>query len=338
MDMNADLIAQAASFLAAVKSFNGDAVEQCSMEALMQQWETSQVIAAMNLFVELEVLEHISKQGRIGSKELAEIVKVDESAIGFIYLKGGADEFFKFMIDQTGPFLRLPRYFQTHEKKDLYDLKKSPYAWVVGLEGKDYYEAISSNPKKLHNFNFTMATSESVTPILGMFPWASLKAQVQEEPERAFAVDIGEGRGQLLKKIQEAPGGFGAKMILQDRPDVLDSVAAEDIGGIEKMPYDFFKEQPVKSIPICYRFELFCLVNCRRHAHVYLMRRILHDFYAPVCIEPVKNVAAAMGPTSRFIITDLLMPEKVEVGAEMTPYWMDFNCGGCPAAPHPKSN
>ena len=153
------------------------------------------------------------------------------------------------MIDQTGPFYKLPEYFRTHKQEDLYDLKKSPYAWAVGLEGKEYYEAISSDLRVLHNFNFTMASSENVTPILGMFPWASMKEEVEADPSRAFVVDIGGGRGQLLKGIQrEAPNGFGAKMILQDRPDVLAPLTEEDIPGIEKMPYDFFTPQPVKSM------------------------------------------------------------------------------------------
>jgi hypothetical protein len=171
------------------------------------------------------------------------------NANAFVFLKGAAREFFQFMIDQTGPFLKLPEYFRTHKQEDLYDLKKSPYAWAVGLEGKEYYEAISSDPKKLHNFNFTMATSENVTPILGMFPWATMKEEVEADPSRAFAVDIGGGRGQLLKAIQkEAPNGFGAKMILQDRPDVLAPLTEEDIPGIEKMPHDFFTPQPIKSM------------------------------------------------------------------------------------------
>lgn len=56
------------------------------------------------------------------------------------------------------------------------------------------------------------------------------------------------------------------------------------------------------------------------------MRRVLHDFYVPVCKELVSNVASAMGPSSRFIIADMIMPEKIEMGTEVTPYWMDFNC------------
>jgi len=55
------------------------------------------------------------------------------------------------------------------------------------------------------------------------------------------------------------------------------------------------------------------------------MRHVLHDFYVPVCKELVKNIAGAMGPSSRFIIADMIMPEKVQIGTEATPYWMDFN-------------
>ena len=105
------------------------------------------------------------------------------------------------------------------------------------------YEAISSYPRKLQNFNFTMAGSEQVTSILGMFPWASMK-EVEIDFSRAFAVGIGDGRGHFLKAIQKgALKGFGAKMIPQDRPDVLASLPAEDIPGIEKMSYDFFTSQ-----------------------------------------------------------------------------------------------
>ena len=243
------------------------------------------------------------------------------NANAFVFLKGGAREYFQFMIDQSGPFYKLPEYFRTHKQEALYDLKKSPYAWAVGLEGKGYYEAISSDPKKLHNFNFTMAASEKFMPILGMFPWASMKEEVEADPTRAFAVDIGGGRGQLLKAIQkEAPNGFGAKMILQDRPDILASLTAEDLPGIEKMSYDFFTPQPVKSMT----FPASASWLISPDAHLYVMRHILHDFYVPVCKELVKNVASAMGPSSRFIIADMIIPEKVVLGTEATPYWMDF--------------
>lgn len=60
-------------------------------------------------------------------------------------------------------------------------------------------------------------------------------------------------------------------------------------------------------------------------AHVYLLRRILHDFYEPVCIDILKNIAGAMGPSSRLIVADIILPEKTEVGGDLTTYWLDFS-------------
>ncbi|TGO32521.1 hypothetical protein BHYA_0310g00080 [Botrytis hyacinthi] len=223
------------------------------------------------------------------------------------YRPGFQQEFFKLIYDHTPAYIKLPEYFRTHSKEDLYDLTKGPYAYGHGLEGKTYYEAISHTPERLNMFNTTMVTMERQSPITGMYPFATLKDQVEAEKKRPFVVDIGGGRGQALIAIQkEAPEGFGAKMILQDRSDVLESLTEQDIPNIETMVYDFHTPQPVKN------------------AHVYFIRRILHDFYEPVCIQLLKNIASAMGPTSRVVIADMIRPEKTDIGGEMMIYWMDF--------------
>ena len=150
--------------------------------------------------------------------------------------------------------MKLPDYFRTHTHEDLFDLKKSPFAYALGLEGMTYYEAISQDPDRLNMFNMTMVQMEKGVPILGMYPFGSLKDEVEAEKERPFIVDIGGGRGQALLAIQkEAPAGFGAKMILQDRPDVLGSLSPEDIPHIQPMEYDFFTPQPIKSTSLVSR-------------------------------------------------------------------------------------
>jgi hypothetical protein len=55
------------------------------------------------------------------------------------------------------------------------------------------------------------------------------------------------------------------------------------------------------------------------------MRRLLHDFYNPVCVEILKNTVPAMGPDSRLIICDMLVPERVEIDGPMELYWLDFS-------------
>jgi hypothetical protein len=85
-------------------------------------------------------------------------------------------------------------------------------------------------------------------PIWGVFPWETLKEQVEKESERVFVVDIGGGRRQALLKLQEEiPGAFGGKLVLQDLEVVIGTLGEEDTPGIERMAYDAFTEQPVKS-------------------------------------------------------------------------------------------
>lgn len=97
-----------------------------------------------------------------------------------------------------------------------------------------------------------MSQFEDMVPTLGMYPLTSLKAQVEAEPDRAFIVDVGGSHGAVLMSIQEeAPAGFGAPMILQDRPPVLDEIPQESIPNITKMAHDFFTPQPVKSWYTC---------------------------------------------------------------------------------------
>lgn len=56
------------------------------------------------------------------------------------------------------------------------------------------------------------------------------------------------------------------------------------------------------------------------------MRRILHDFYNPPCIEILKNTVSAMGPDSRLIVCDMIVPEKVDVeNGPKELYWLDFS-------------
>lgn len=58
---------------------------------------------------------------------------------------------------------------------------------------------------------------------------------------------------------------------------------------------------------------------------MYFLRRLLHDFYSPECIQILKNAAASMGADSRLIICDMLVPDMVEVGEAMELYWLDFS-------------
>ncbi|RDL38845.1 O-methyltransferase [Venustampulla echinocandica] len=225
------------------------------------------------------------------------------------YLQGAAFDFWNLCINMSYSYYHWPEYFKTKTSEDLIDLRKTPYSSAYGMEGLTFYEVLAASPERLEMFNKAMMQQEASLPVLGMFPFSSFKAEVEAEPQRAFVVDIGGGRGQSLLGIRKETSnafGTGSKMILQDKPHVLDTISQDLIPGIEKMAYDFYTEQPVKN------------------AHIYYLRRILHNYQDGVCQTILKNIAEAMGATSRLLIAELVVPATAKVGEDVSAYWMDM--------------
>lgn len=57
----------------------------------------------------------------------------------------------------------------------------------------------------------------------------------------------------------------------------------------------------------------------------------MHNYHDLTCIEILKNQVAAMGPKSKLLIAEMVIPHKVGIVEDLTPYWMDFgmiNIGG----------
>ncbi|KAK0383199.1 hypothetical protein NLU13_9112 [Sarocladium strictum] len=223
----------------------------------------------------------------------------------------GLGSFFMITLEFTRAWIHLPEYLKSHNPDDVFDLVKSPAVYSVQKEhlGKSYYQLLDEDPdpERRAIWNANMFMVDQLMPVTGMFPFASLKEEVAKDPERPYLVDIGAGRGQSVFAIQkDINGAFDGKFILQDLPSVINSLKQDDYPDIELMAYDAFTPQPVKN------------------AHIYFMRRFLHDFYEPVCIEFVKNTASAMGPDSRLIVCDQLVPDMVEVHENYDLYWLDF--------------
>ncbi|KAK0636307.1 S-adenosyl-L-methionine-dependent methyltransferase [Bombardia bombarda] len=303
-------------------------------DIITRQHGTILVAGAMYSLIGTGAIQKIPSEGSISASELAAAVNANISTITRLmrvaicngifeetapdvyshnsisqsYQLNALGGFFLICMDFNKAYLALPDYLKSHTPEDLFDDKKSPFAYAFGKEGSDYYEVLNEDIEKRNIWNGTMQAMEKNMPISGMFPFASLKEQVEREPERAFFVDVAGGRGQALLKLQEdIPGTFGGKLILQDLPIVIDSLKPEDVPNIETMKYDIFTPQPVKN------------------AHVYFMRRLLHDFYNPVCVEILKSTVQSMGPDSRLIICDMLVPDKVEVNGPTELYWLDLN-------------
>ncbi|CZT43762.1 related to O-methyltransferase B [Rhynchosporium secalis] len=305
------------------------------MDAMLRQWSFMNMATSLNMMVKLGAFEKMPREGSITANELGALIKLEPSVIvrlmrmltstGIIeltdedtyahtqksraYLDGAAMDFFNLCINMFGCYLTWPDYFKTRTSEELIDLRKTPYTFAYGQEGQTFYEVLHADKDRFNMFNKAMMQQEASLPTLGMFPFTSLKKEVESEPERAFVVDIGGGRGQSLlliqKEISESGGKVG-KMVLQDRPFVLDSIPEELLPGIEKMPYDFYTEQPVKN------------------AQIYFLRRIIHNYQDNVCITILKNIAAAMTSKSRLLIGEVIVPARTQIGEDLSTYWMDM--------------
>ncbi|KAL3954482.1 hypothetical protein ACCO45_010045 [Purpureocillium lilacinum] len=226
-------------------------------------------------------------------------------------------------------WIAMPDYVKTHKPDELFDPRKSPFAFAEGHEGKTYYEVLDLGPRERQLWNRTLQNMSKNFPVLGMFPFREMGDKVRAEPERPFIVDIGGGRGQALLQIRtECDGdGFGGRLVLQDLPLVIESLQPDDVPGVETTSHDIFTQQPIKSefCRLSFGKGIQVLTDRFKDAHIYYMRRLLHDFYDPKVIDILRNTASAMGPSSRLVICDMLVPDRVQFGGPMTLYWLDFS-------------
>ncbi|EED22086.1 O-methyltransferase [Talaromyces stipitatus ATCC 10500] len=296
------------------------------------------VFSLVNLraLLELEVPQNIPTTGSISATELAEKVKADASLIvrlmriltvtgifamvgpdeyahtpySLAYIEGHEVDFLKLCCDEILVVTsRLPEYFRAVGARDTTSMTENPFTWGNGKLGSSFFEIISQDPRRIKQFDIAMSTQDHTLPVLGMYPFGEELINSPDLGNRALIVDIGGGRGQSLLQIKEKWPQLRGRMILQDRPVVLNSFP--ELPGIEKMPHNFFTQQPV------------------RYAHAYYIRRCIHNWTDEHSIQILKVIVPSMAPDSRVLIGEMVVPEYNSIrpgGVEdMAPYWMDHN-------------
>jgi hypothetical protein len=85
------------------------------------------------------------------------------------------------------------------------------------------------------------------------------------------------------------------KVVLQDRPEMIEMAKAGGLlpEGVVLAGHDFTTKQPVKG------------------SKAYFMRMVMHDYADPVCVVILSQLAKAMGPDSRVLICEMVLPQRV---------------------------
>jgi hypothetical protein len=143
--------------------------------------------------------------------------------------------------------LRNYEFLQHYDWKNAITLRSNPFTWVHDCEGMTMFEYMSKRPAKMARFSDAMIPMASTQVSTGIYPFTE-KLRELESPDRATIVDVGGGRGHMLRWIREGVPELKGQFILQDRANVIADNGEEiRAHGIEPMVHDFFTPQPVKG-------------------------------------------------------------------------------------------
>ncbi|KAG2021815.1 hypothetical protein GB937_004363 [Aspergillus fischeri] len=220
-----------------------------------------------------------------------------------IYMVPQMNAIFKVLVDEyCPPMLRNHEFLAKHNWKNTMTLTDNPYTHVHNCTGQTMFDYISQFPERLSRLNDAMMAQDSALVVHGLYPFTQELGALARD-DGVTIVDVGGGRGHILRQIRETEPGLKGRFILQDRPIVIEENGRElESHGIEPMAHDFFQAQPVKG------------------ALVYYVRRVFHDWPDDEVRQILVNLAAAMEQHSRILIVEFIMPE---VGATMSNAYMD---------------
>ncbi|KAJ6786706.1 hypothetical protein PWT90_10579 [Aphanocladium album] len=168
----------------------------------------------------------------------------------------------------------------------------------------DFYTWLETHPVQQGAFHrFMEAQFASLPTWLDAVDFAAeMAGGALTSPEHVAFVDVGGGNGQQIAALKKKLPELQGRVVLQDRPEVLEK--ALEVDGMEKMVYDYLTEQPVKD------------------ARVYYFRQIMHNNDDDTCVRILRSQLPAMSADSVIIIDDKCLsddkPPQDAPGVEYT--------------------
>lgn len=150
------------------------------------------------------------------------------------------------------------------------------------VHGAPFFQVLGREPELGRLFDRSMQAWAAPTIAAVLQAW--------RPPAGATVVDVGGGHGHYLAAILGATPG--CRGVLVDRPEVLagaDATLAPVADRVLRVAGDFFAALPDGG-------------------DVYLLANILHDWGDADCVRVLERVRAAMGPTARLLVIDIVVP------------------------------
>lgn len=145
----------------------------------------------------------------------------------------------------------MPEYFAEYGRREPDSEIRTPLAFGFGQPEMTPYEVYYQEPRRRDQFQKAMKMAQYAAPFTGSYDFTWIKEKIRNmDQQRAVLVDVGAGNGHVTKAIlQENSFIPTERVVLEDKEDVLNAVAAmSDPGlkGVKLQTHDFQTMQPIK--------------------------------------------------------------------------------------------
>ncbi|CRG91369.1 Demethylsterigmatocystin 6-O-methyltransferase [Talaromyces islandicus] len=189
--------------------------------------------------------------------------------------------------------VKLFEYFELNGYKNPEDIYDAPFQLAYNTKSH-YFEWLTHNPTAQQAFNSVMTQSQQFRGA-DWFDIYPVQENLRVSPDQVLLVDIGGGVGHDLMAFKKRFPDLPGKLILQDLPQVIDTIKDPLLEGITATGHSMLDPQPIRG------------------ARAYYMRTVLHDFPDKQALEALARIREAMTEDSSLFIHEHLMTDGLDV-------------------------
>ncbi|KAF2473185.1 S-adenosyl-L-methionine-dependent methyltransferase [Lindgomyces ingoldianus] len=181
----------------------------------------------------------------------------------------------------------LPDFLKARRYQNMTSNKDTPFQMAMKTDLTPF-EWMKDRPEQMKSLGHAMRIQRAGN-WTDSYPVEREVGAFSPAPNSALLVDVGGGFGQQSIAFKSRFPSLPGRIVVQDIPATLDQAKTSE--GIEFMVQDFFQPQALKA------------------AKFYYLRHVLHDWMNDDCIKILKAIVPAMGPESRVIIDEVVLPD-----------------------------
>jgi hypothetical protein len=184
-------------------------------------------------------------------------------------------------------------YFESNGYKNPEDAYDAPFQLAYNTKDH-YFEWLNQNPTIQETFNSVMTQSQQYRGA-DWFEIYPVQEKLQVSPDRVLLVDIGGGVGHDITAFKKRFPDLRGKLVLQDLPQVIDTIKEPLPEGITAIGNNMFEPQPISG------------------AKAYYLRTVLHDFPDKQALDALARIRAVMIEDSILFVHEHTMSDDLDV-------------------------